>query len=183
MILYVGGVEVVMPVIKNLDGKKYHTHIIPSGVFYGVKSFIGPDCFINMDDFEKEMEYLEDFGFDTSLVLISPRTHIITNEHKEEDLKKYKEKQGSTGKGIAPCAKDKFGRVGKLAEEFISNKYRHHLFYEELYGNLLCEGAQGFWLDVNHGNYPYVTSSYTLPYSACSLGFPPQVIGRIYGHG
>ena len=28
---------------------------------------------------------------------------------------------------------------------------------------------------------PYVTSSYTLPYSACSLGFPPQVIRRIYG--
>ena len=40
---------------------------------------------------------------------------------------------------------------------------------------------QGFWLDINYGNYPYITSSYTLPYSACSLGFPPQKIRNIYG--
>ena len=51
----------------------------------------------------------------------------------------------------------------------------------KLYGNVLCEGAQGFWLDINQGNYPYVTSSNTLPYSACSLGFPPQCIRHIYG--
>ena len=31
------------------------------------------------------------------------------------------------------------------------------------------------------GNYPYVTSSTTLPYAACSLGFPPQKIRHIYG--
>ena len=164
-----------------INGNKYHTHIIPSGVFYGIKSLIGPDCFINMNDFHQEMEYLKENGFNTSLVKISPKTHIITSSHKDEDLKKYKEKQGSTGKGIAPCAKDKFGRVGILAEDGILDIYRSHLFNEELYGDILCEGAQGYWLDINQGNYPYVTSSYTLPYSACSLGFPPQIIRRIYG--
>lgn len=164
-----------------INGNKYHTHIIPSGVFYGIKSLIGPDCFINMNDFHQEMEYLKDNGFNTSLVKISPKTHIITSTHKDEDLKKYKEKQGSTGKGIAPCAKDKFGRMGILAEDGILDIYRSHLFNQELYGDILCEGAQGYWLDINHGNYPYVTSSYTLPYSACSLGFPPQIIRRIYG--
>ena len=164
-----------------LNGKKYHTHIIPSGVFYGIKSVIGPDCYINMKDFQEEMEYLEESGFDTSLVKISPRAHVITNEHKEEDLKKYKQTQGSTGKGIAPCARDKFARIGTIAEVGISNMYRTHILDEELYGDILCEGAQGYWLDINHGNYPYVTSSYTLPYSACSLGFPPQIIRRIYG--
>ena len=45
----------------------------------------------------------------------------------------------------------------------------------------LCEGAQGVWLDIDHGNYPYVTSSNTLPYGACSLGFPPQKIRKIFG--
>ena len=164
-----------------LDGKKYHTHIIPSGVFYGIKSVIGPDCYINMNDFHQEMEYLRENGFDTSLVKISPRAHIITSTHKDIDLKKYKEKQGSTGKGIAPCAADKFGRIGQLAKDGILDIYRSHLLDEELSGNILCEGAQGYWLDINHGNYPYVTSSYTLPYSACSLGFPPQIIRRIYG--
>ena len=46
---------------------------------------------------------------------------------------------------------------------------------------VLCEGAQGFWLDINHGSYPYVTSSYTVPYSLCSLEFLPQQIRYIYG--
>ena len=52
---------------------------------------------------------------------------------------------------------------------------------EKLYGNILCEGAQGVWLDIIQGNYPYVTSSNPLPYGACSLGFPPQKIRNIYG--
>ena len=56
-----------------------------------------------------------------------------------------------------------------------------YIWDEELYGNILCEGAQGFWLDINYGNYPYITSSNTLPYSACSLGIPPQLIRNIYG--
>ena len=36
-------------------------------------------------------------------------------------------------------------------------------------------------MDINYGNYPYVTSSNTLPYGSCSLGFTPKVIGNIYG--
>ena len=52
---------------------------------------------------------------------------------------------------------------------------------EELSGNILCEGAQGIWLDIDYGNYPYVTSSTTLPFSACSLGFSHQKIRNVYG--
>ena len=49
-------------------------------------------------------------GIDTSQVYISSQVHIVTSQHKDEDLKKYQQQQGSTGKGIAPCAKSKFGR-------------------------------------------------------------------------
>ena len=59
--------------------------------------------------------------------------------------------------------------------------FKDYLWDEKLYGNVLCEGAQGFWLDINQGNYPYTTSSTTLPYGACSLGFPPCLIRNIYG--
>ena len=165
------------------NGNKYHTHIIPSGVFYGVYSIIGPDCYLNIEDFMNEISYLNDNGFDTSIVKISPRTHIISNEHKQEDLLKYKEKQGTTGKGIAPCARDKYGRVGKMFKDILEDHMylKCYLWDEYLYGDILCEGAQGFWLDINYGNYPYITSSTTLPYSACSLGFPPQRIRNIYG--
>jgi adenylosuccinate synthase len=69
-------------------------------------------------------------------------------------------------------------RIGKLARNYIDKKY---LWNEKLEGNILCEGAQSFWLDINYGDYPYVTSSETLPYSACSLGFSPKLIRDIIG--
>ncbi len=34
-----------------INNKKYHTHLIPSGIFYGIKSIIGPDCVVNIDSF------------------------------------------------------------------------------------------------------------------------------------
>ena len=159
---------------------KHHTHIIPAGIFYGIPSIIGPDCYINENEFQKEIEYLDNHGFDTSLVKISPRAHIITDKHIEHD-KKNKDNNSSTGKGVAPCASDKFNRKGVLFRDISSFWFKKYIWDEKLHGNILCEGAQGFWLDINHGNYPYVTSSYTLPYSACSLGFPTQCIRHIYG--
>jgi adenylosuccinate synthase len=81
-------------------------------------------------------------------------------------------------KGIAPCYRDKMARTGQLAKDVLPESL---LWDEKLYGDILCEGAQGFYLDIDWGNYPYVTSSTTLPYGACSLGFPPQKIRHIWG--
>lgn len=164
-----------------VNGEKYDTHIVPCGVFYGITSVIGSDCLVNMNDLNSEIEYLRRAGFDTSVIKISPRAHVITSTHKDNDAKKYKTQQGSTGKGIAPCASDKYARVGTLFKDGCLDMFKENIWDEKLYGNVLCEGAQGFWLDINMGNYPFVTSSNTLPYSACSLGFPPQKIRNIYG--
>ena len=161
------------------DNKKYVTNLIPCGIFYDVKCIIGPDCVVNIDNFFKEIEYLKENGFNTDLIKVSPKAHIITDEHIEEDIAKYKNKLGTTAKGIAPCYRDKYGRTGKRVKD--DKRFEGYIWDEELYGNILCEGAQGFWLDINYGNYPYITSSNTLPYSACSLGFPPQLINKIYG--
>ena len=163
-----------------INNQKYVTNLIPSGIFYGVKSIIGPDCVININSFFDEIKYLKSHNFDTTLIKISPKAHIITEEHINEDKKSYALTQGSTSKGIAPCYRDKFGRTGKRVYEYV-DVLKEFIWDEQLYGSILCEGAQGFWLDINIGNYPYVTSSNTLPYSACSLGFPPQVIRNIYG--
>ena len=161
-----------------IDGKKYTTNLIPSGIFYNKKSIIGPDCVVNKDSFTNEINYLKQNGFNTDLIKISPKAHIITNNHIEEDIKKYKS-QGTTSKGIAPCYRDKYARTGLLVKD--DSFFKEYLWDEKLYGDVLCEGAQGVWLDINYGNYPYVTSSTTLPYSACSLGFPTQCINKIYG--
>ena len=161
-----------------LNDKKYKTHIIPCGVFQNKPSIIGPNCVINVDKFFDEIEYLEKEGFNTSLIKVSPKAHIITERHIQYDLKFLKPKLGTTGQGIAPCYADKALRVGKLAKDYLDKKY---LWDGELHGNILCEGAQSFWLDLNYGDYPYVTSSETLPYSACSLGFSPKKIRDIIG--
>jgi len=160
------------------DGEKYKTHLVPSGVFYGIPSLVGPGCVLHPESFQGELDYLSDNGFDTSLVKVHPNCHIVTEEHISSDKKNLASKLGTTSRGIAPVYAAKAARSGILAKEVLS---KNLLWDSELQGRILCEGAQGFWLDIDHGNYPYVTSSVTLPYGACSIGFPPQKIRNIYG--
>ncbi len=48
--------------------------------------------------------------------------------------------------------------------------------------NILFEGAQGSLLDVDHGTYPYVTSSSTLAGGACTgTGVGPRFIDEVIG--
>ncbi len=162
-----------------LNDKKYKTHIIPSGVFHGKPSIIGPNCVINISKFWEEMEYLKENGFDTSLVKIHPHAHVITEDHIKYDLDHLKPKLGTTGQGIAPCYAAKANRVGiQVKNSSIDPQY----FWDgHLEGKILCEGAQSIWLDINYGDYPYVTSSETFPHNACSLGFSPKKIRYIIG--
>ena len=60
--------------------------------------------------------------------------------------------------------------------------------YSELYENeefdqleILFEGAQGFGLDPDWGDYPYVTSSHCTVGSAVLNGVPPRCIRDIWG--
>ena len=47
---------------------------------------------------------------------------------------------------------------------------------------VLLEGAQGTMLDIDHGTYPFVTSSTTITAGACSgLGINPRDIGKVTG--
>jgi adenylosuccinate synthase len=47
---------------------------------------------------------------------------------------------------------------------------------------VLCEGAQGLLLDLDHGTYPYVTSSSPVSGGALTgLGFGPRHVSRVVG--
>ena len=47
---------------------------------------------------------------------------------------------------------------------------------------VLCEGAQGTLLDIDHGTYPCVTSSSTIAAGACTgLGLSPKDLGKVIG--
>ena len=137
-----------------VNNKKYKTHLIPCGIFYNIPSIIGPDCVVHMSSFQNEILYLKQNGFNTELIKISPKAHLVTDNHINEDVKDYKS-QGTTSKGIAPCYRDKYARVGTQIKDV--DYFKPYIWDEALYGNVLCEGAQGFWLDINQGNYPYVT--------------------------
>jgi len=48
--------------------------------------------------------------------------------------------------------------------------------------DILFEGAQGTFLDIDHGTYPFVTSSNTTAGGACTgSGIPPHRIDRVVG--
>ncbi len=48
--------------------------------------------------------------------------------------------------------------------------------------NVLAEGAQGTMLDIDHGTYPFVSSSSTCTGGVCTgLGVAPNSIGEIFG--
>ncbi|WP_176012449.1 adenylosuccinate synthase [Victivallis sp. Marseille-Q1083] len=47
---------------------------------------------------------------------------------------------------------------------------------------ILCEGAQGALLDIDHGTYPFVTSSNTTTGGACTgAGIAPKHVGTVWG--
>ena len=85
-----------------INKKKYITHIVPVGIFYNKYSYIGPECYINIEDLKNELEYLKKHNLDTNLVKISGKCYIVTKTHKIED----KNIHYLTSKGDCPmCAR------------------------------------------------------------------------------
>jgi adenylosuccinate synthase len=57
--------------------------------------------------------------------------------------------------------------------------------YDELHNRphpvVLCEGAQGFGLDIDWGDYPYVTSSHCTTAGALLNGIPATAVRKVWG--
>ena len=169
------------------EGVKFVTHHIPCGVFFGIKSIIGPGCVVHVDTFLKEIEQLEEAGIPAGeLVSVATNAHVITDFHRAQDARD--EEIGTTKRGNGPAYRDKYDRRGMRAlEEPRLSKYLVNL-YEELYENeefeeieILFEGAQGFGLDIDWGDYPYVTSSHCTVGSALLNGVPAKAIRDVWG--
>jgi adenylosuccinate synthase len=93
---------------------------------------------------------------------------------------------GTTKQGIGPTYRDKYSRKGvRIGEmDFHWDNFQVIDTYQYFRDNscrILCEGAQGFQIDVDWGDYPYVTSSHCTVGSACLNGIPPHKIQKIYG--
>jgi len=67
-------------------------------------------------------------------------------------------------------------------EPFIANTTQ--IVWDAIANNkrVLLEGAQGTLLDIDHGTYPFVTSSNTISAGACTgVGLSPKSIGNVIG--
>src|SRR5438045_58143 len=72
--------------------------------------------------------------------------------------------------------------AGEILRPFVTNTvvYLHRAI--ERKKGILFEGAQGTFLDIDHGTYPYVTSSNTTAGGACTgTGVPPHRMDRVVG--
>ena len=165
-----------------LNGEKIVTHLVPCGVLHGVPSVIGNGCVINTKKLFEELEYLEGLGFDTSILKIAENAHIITRDHIDEDSKDTK--IGTTRTGNGPCYRDKVARTGIRAKdvpELQPYLVNMHSLIHSSPKKFLAEGAQGYWLDVDFGDYPYVTSSNTGVGAVLNNGFNYQQIWNVVG--
>ena len=143
-------------------------------------------------------------------LVISENAHIILPNHIDED-KKDGVKLGTTARGIGPAYTDKAARLGLKVYEFIDDSilkkrlgnmpffedYRSYAGVIKPYVNdtsaiinnlidnnkkIIFEGAQGTLLDIDHGTYPFVTSSSTTAGGVCTgLGISPKKVHSVLG--
>ena len=173
-----------------VEGQKIVTHQVPVGIFHNIPSLIGLGCVVNLQKLEEECRMLASLGFRAPL-FIDKRAHITLPHHMEEDS--HDTTIGTTRMGIGPTYRDKYNRKGVRAEAFSDTEWYTIVDSATLfgfsptshesssYGTVLCEGAQGYQIDVDWGDYPYVTSSHCTIGSVALNGIAPRYLRHVYG--
>jgi adenylosuccinate synthase len=170
------------------EGQKVVTHQVPVGVFYGIPCIIGPGCVVNLPALIDEINMLKKLGFSSS-IYVDRRCHLTTPAHIAEDGKDTV--IGTTKQGIGPTYRDKYARTGLRIRDVLkyNEAYRpyqmidiaNYFFVEDRELNILCEGAQGFQIDIDWGDYPYVTSSHCTTGAVALNGVAPRTWRKVYG--
>ena len=217
--------------------EKFVLHLVPSGILNKKKiCVIGNGVVVDPKALIEEIDKLESKGIDVKgRLFVSDNAHMILPYHRVIDelkeIKKGKEKIGTTKRGIGPCYADKVSRSGIRLIDFLNDRvFREKLgsnieeknkILKTLYGfsgldfdriyaeyaryrerieglvadttllvnaamekrkSVLFEGAQGTMLDVDHGTYPFVTSSNATSGGACTgAGVGPTKITKVIG--
>jgi adenylosuccinate synthase len=218
-----------------VDGKRYVTHLIPSGVVRpGTACVLGEGMVIDPKTLVEEIETFRGQGLlarDSDLV-VSGRAHLTFPHHRELD--RLREARpgaiGTTQRGIGPTYESKASRTGVRVEDLLRpERLRRNIerniayvagalakfgaaipdtdaltkdclgyaevirpfvgdasrfLYDQIRQgkNVLFEGAHGVLLDLDHGTYPFVTSSSTTAGAACSgCGIGPTAIDTVVG--
>jgi adenylosuccinate synthase len=218
-----------------VEGKKYVTHLIPSGVLRAdVACVLGEGMVIDPKTLVEEIRAFRAQGLlknDCDLV-VAGRAHLTLPHHRALDRLRENRPDaiGTTQRGIGPTYESKASRTGLRVEDLLRperlrrniernlayigaqlSKFgeplpdvealtQEYLGYADeirpfvgdasrfLYDsirkgkNVLFEGAHGVLLDLDHGTYPFVTSSSTTAGGACTgCGIGPTSIDTAVG--
>ena len=97
-------------------------------------------------------------------------------------LKEWKDVFERTGMFSGSDLTHEYHSIGMELEPYIGDvsEYLHHAF--KAGKSILFEGAQGTMLDIDHGTYPFVTSSNSTIGGVCSgLGISTRMVQRVVG--
>jgi adenylosuccinate synthase len=113
---------------------------------------------------------------------------LIKPKHFEEKLRiKIKENNEILKAfGARPLSFSKvheaYRRAGDKLAPYVANTVIYLHKANRAGKDILFEGAQGTFLDIDHGTYPFVTSSNTTAGGACTgSGIPPHRVDRVVG--
>lgn len=189
---YSGGPNTGTTVWTN--GTKYKLHHLPVGLLRNKPSYIAQTCLINPAKLMREIIELKELGFDVDKNLkISPHCHVITQEHIDRDVANETSGLsaggvGSTKQGISPCSQDKYARKGiRLIDHKGFDRYLADVPLELNHAlrnnkSIFFQSSQGTMLDIDHGNYPFVsTTSNTAGAAPMACGVGPQNINKVIG--
>jgi adenylosuccinate synthase len=216
--------------------KKFVLHLIPSGILRrGKTCVIANGVVVDPVALVGEIDGLRGRGIKVGKnLLLSDCAHLVMPWHRlldeQREVRKGKNKIGTTKRGIGPAYGDKAARTGLrvgdlLDKDVFARKLKLRLeennavlkslgakpiAYQPLLKSylaaakvlrphvtntvvwlhdvmsrgksLLFEGAQGTYLDIDHGTYPFVTSSNTTAGGACTgSGVPPHRMDTVIG--
>lgn len=192
-----------------VNGVKYEFRTLPAGSITAGRTVIGNGVVVDLDKLLSEVNDLEiHIPQISERILVSLNAHVITPEHIESDKSELSKRIGTTGAGVGPAYADKIARKGIRISDLLKTNMRDLVpsglhssvqLFLDLFGDkcidtsdylrraldrgeqVVAEGAQGTLLDVDHGDYPYVTSSNpTVGGILTGLGVGAKDLGKVY---
>ena len=164
-----------------VNDEKIVLHQIPCGIFRNKPCLISSGCVIDYEKLKQEIEIVEKYVPNIkNLLHLAFNAHLILPKYIEDDINNNK--VGTTCSGIGPTYSSKMLRIGKrVCDTLINLKFVDPFIFLQQFNNILMEGAQGFMLDIDYGDYPYVTSSSCIAGAIYQNGIPLHITPLVYG--
>lgn len=173
----------------HYNGKRVGLALLPCGlVNQNARLLIGAGGLIAVEKLKKELQSL---NISPQRLGVDRKTTIVTPDHLEEERSNshLMGNIGSVGTGVGPCRRDKIMRKQDLVfakdiselSQYLTDTKKEVFEFLENGKNVLLEVDHGAKLDLNHGEYPFVTSRSTNASSALGeAGIGPRDVRDVY---